>query len=264
MTYIKVSGEKEWNFARDGYMPLSPSILKEFERDVKGVYHVTDIAGLEKLARLQGRRVDIACFTKGSRGIASGLLTDAEALVTIDGKSSIDFTHDIHTKVDRNGIRWLSPRGGISAKVNGIVYQFKVQILKKVINNFEISKADKRSEELFGFGPNLSKLPDDIAVSNWIYDKDGKTKQEFLKYYYTEAKKLIDKQLIDQINKAISWMEKEQFKHDEILVHNFKIVNTKLIRSNIEAKAAVMWKRAFKAGMNKFKVIDQSVVENLG
>ena len=260
MTYIKVSGEKEWNFARDGYMPLSPSILKEFERDVKGVYHVTDIAGLEKLALLQGRRVDIACFTKGSRGIASGLLTDAEALVTIDGKSSIDFTHDIHTKVDRNGIRWLSPKGGISQNVNDIVYQFKVEMLRKVVNNFEISKADPRSEELFGY---KSKLPDDIAVSNWIYDKDGKTKQAFLKYYYTEANKLINKQLINQINSALKWNDKEQFKHDEILVHNFKIVNTKLIRSKLGNKAAVMWKRAFKAGMNKFKVIDQVVVENL-
>ena len=260
MTYTRPNREKEWRFAADGYMPLSPSILKEFERPVKGVYHVTDIKGLQRLALLQNRRIDISCFTKGSKGLSVGLLTDAEALVTLDGKSSVDFTSDVHTKVDRNGIRWLSPKGGISQNVNDIVYQFKVEMLRKVVNNFEISKADPRSEELFGY---KSKLPDDIAVSNWIYDKDGKTKQAFLKYYYTEANKLINKQLINQINSALKWNDKEQFKHDEILVHNFKIVNTKLIRSKLGNKAAVMWKRAFKAGMNKFKVIDQVVVENL-
>ena len=95
---------KEWQFAADGYIPLSPSILKEFERDVKGVYHVTDIEGLQKLAKLEGKRVDIATFSKGSKGLSGGLLRTAEVLVTLDGKSSIDFAGDVASKVDRNGV----------------------------------------------------------------------------------------------------------------------------------------------------------------
>ena len=107
------SHNKEWQFAADGFIPLSPSILKEFERDVKGVYHITDIKGLQKLARLQGKRVDIATFSKGSVGLGFGLLRSAEVLVTLDGKSSVDFASDVATKVDRNGIRWLSSHGSI-------------------------------------------------------------------------------------------------------------------------------------------------------
>jgi len=249
LEYVNIRDyNKEWQFAADGFIPLSPSILKEFERDVKGVYHITDIKGLQKLARLQGKRVDIATFSKGSKGLSVGLLRSAEVLVTLDGKSSIDFAGDVASKVDRNGIRWLSSHGSISKKVNDIVYAFGQEILKKVVDNFDI--------------PSKKNFAMSIDVGNWIHDKDGKTKRKFIKYYHTEAKKLINKQLIDKINKATG-TDYIQFKHNEILLHNFKIVNSKLIRSSDPDKAEKMWKNAEKAGMTKFDVIDQSEVAKL-
>ena len=245
------SHNKEWQFAADGFIPLSPSILKEFERDVKGVYHVTDIKGLQKLARLQGKRVDIATFSKGSLGLSLGLLRTAEVLVTLDGKSSVDFDSDVGTKVDRNGIRWLSSHGSISKRVNDIAFAFGREILKKVVSNFKIPEASD---------PVYSRtVPLHIRVGNWIHDKDGKTKRKFIKYYHTEAKKLINKKLIDKISKATE-PDYTQFKHNEILLHNFKIVNSKLIRSSDPDKAEKMWKNAEKAGMTKFDWIDQSEV----
>ena len=250
------SHNKEWQFAADGFIPLSPSILKEFERDVKGVYHVTDIEGLQKLAKIQGKRVDIATFSKGSKALSRGLLRSAEILVTLDGKSSIDFVNDIATKVDRNGIRWLSSHASGSDKVKDIAFAFGQKVLKKVVRNFKIS------EEVPGSGTRT--VPLHIRVGNWIHDKDGKTKRNFLKYYHTEAKKLINKQLIDKINKAVSSVDSlRAFGHDEILLHNFKIVNSKLIRSSDPDKAEKMWKNAEKAGMTKFDVIDQEKVAEL-
>jgi len=255
LEYINVKKyNKEWQFAADGFIPLSPSILKKFEKDVKGVYHVTDIKGLQKLARLQGKRVDIATFSKGSKGLSGGLLRTAEVLVTLDGKSSIDFAGDVASKVDRNGVRWLSSHGTISPEVNDIVFAFGQKILKKVVSNFKIS------EEVPG--SSTRTVPLHIRVGNWIHDKDGKTKRKFIKYYHTEAKKLINKQLIDKISKATE-PDYTQFKHDEILLHNFKIVNSKLIRSSDPDKAEKMWKNAEKAGMTKFDVIDQSEVAKL-
>ena len=249
LEYVNIrSHNKEWQFAADGFIPLSPSILKEFERNVKGVYHITDIQGLQKLARLQGKRVDIATFSKGSKGLSGGLLRTAEVLVTLDGKSSIDFAGDVASKVDRNGVRWLSSHGSISQEVNDIVFAFGQKILKKVVSNFDI--------------PSKKNFAMNIDVGNWIYDKDGKTKREFIKYYHTEAKKLINKQLIDKISKATE-PDYTQFKHDEILLHNFKIVNSKLIRSSDPDKAEKMWKNAEKAGMTKFDVIDQFEVAKL-
>ena len=254
LEYVNVKKyNKEWQFAADGYIPLSPSILKKFEKDVKGVYHVTDIKGLQKLARLQGKRVDIATFSKGSKGLSGGLLRTAEVLVTLDGKSSIDFAGDVASKVDRNGVRWLSSHGSISQEVNDIVFAFGQKILKKVVDNFDI--------------PSKKNFAMNIDVGNWIHDKDGKTKREFIKYYHTEAKKLINKQLINKINKAVSWYGSDKYErpfgHDEILLHNFKIVNSKLIRSSDPDKAEKMWKNAEKAGMTKFDVIDQYEVAKL-
>ena len=249
LEYVNIrKHNKEWQFAADGYIPLSPSILKKFEKDVKGVYHVTDIKGLQKLARLQGKRVDIATFSKGSKGLSGGLLRTAEVLVTLDGKSSIDFAGDVASKVDRNGVRWLSSHGSISQEVNDIVFAFGQKILKKVVDNFDI--------------PSKKNFAMNIDVGNWIHDKDGKTKRKFIKYYHTEAKKLINKKLIDKISKATE-PDYTQFKHDEILLHNFKIVNSKLIRSSDPDKAEKMWKNAEEAGMTKFDVIDQYEVAKL-
>ena len=260
LEYVNIRrSNKEWQFAADGFIPLSPSILKEFERDVKGVYHITDIKGLQKLARLQGKRVDIATFSKGSKGLSSGLLRTAEVLVTLDGKSSIDFAGDVSSKVDRNGIRWLSSHGRISQEVNDIVFALGRKILKKVVSNFKIPEA---SDPVYN-----RTVPLHIGVGNWIHDKDGKTKRKFIKYYHTEAKKLINKKLINKINDTFSWYVSDKYElpfgHDEILLHNFKIVNSKLIRSSDPDKAEKMWINAEKAGMTKFDIIDQYEVAKL-
>ena len=246
---------KEWQFAADGFIPLSPSILKEFERDVKGVYHVTDIEGLQKLAKLEGKRVDIATFSKGSKALSRGLLRKAEILVTLDGKSSIDFVNDIATKVDRNGIRWLSSHGGMSDRVKDIAFAFGQKILKKAVRNFDIPEGVP--------GSSTRTVPLHIRVGNWIHDKDGKTKRNFLKYYHTEAKKLINKSLIDKINKALSgkgWVP--YLGHDEILLHNFKIVSSRIILGDGD-KAEKTLKRAKKAGMGQFKKISAREIEHL-
>ena len=258
LEYVNIrSHNKEWQFAADGFIPLSPSILKEFERDVKGVYHVTDIEGLQKLAKLEGKRVDIATFSKGSKALSRGLLRSAEILVTLDGKSSIDFANDVATRVDRNGIRWLSSHGSAQVKVNDIAFAFGREILKKVVRNFDIP------EEVPG--SSTRTVPLHIRVGNWIHDKDGKTKRNFLKYYHTEAKKLINKQLIDKINKALSYPQAwiSHLGHDEILLHNFKIVSSRIILADNSDKAEKTLKRAKEAGMGQFKKISAKEIETL-
>ena len=268
--YVNVrKRNKEWQFMADGYLPLSPSILKEFEVDVKGVYHITTITGLKKLARLQGKRIDVSGFTKGSKGISQGLLNDGEVLVTLDGKSSIKFDRDANTRTDRNGIRWLSPGGNISKKLNDIVRGFKDDILQKIVKKLEVPKKLNKGKEEYIFKGKLYSadkiitLSDSIAISNYLNNADGKTKRKLIKYYYDEAKKLINAQLIAKMNNAVKWSDYEKFSHDEVLVHNFKIKGSKLIRSSDPDKAEKMWSKAEKSGMTQFDVIDQSDVEKL-
>ena len=234
----------------DGYLPLSPAILKEFEVDVKNVYHVTTIEGLKKVARLQGKRVDISGFTKGSKGVSKGLLNDGEILVKLDGKSSVEFDRDVNTRTDRNGIRWLSPNGNVSSRLNARIFQFGQKIFPKLIKHFDI--ASKGTKSMFKHD-----------VGNWIHDKDGKTKREFIKYYHQEAKKIINSTLIKAMQNDISYNDVMGFNHNEVLIHDFKITNSKLIRSSDPDKAEKMWNNATKNGMTKFDVIDQKDVENI-
>ena len=246
---------KEWAFASSGYLPLAPYLLEDMERDVKGFYHVTDIKKYDKLKSIQNRRIDIPCFTKGSMGLTKGLLTDGEVLVTLDGKASAFFEGDVNTYLDRNGLRWLSPKGNVSQRVNDIVFAFGVKIGDRVIGHFKITREDPMGRRLH--------LPTDIAIGNWIYDKDGSTKRKFMKFYYDEAKKLVNRPLIDKINKALGWRDNQNISHNEILVHNFKIVNTKLLVSEESDKAEKMWKQADEKGILDWDVIQAGDIPHL-
>ena len=247
---------KEWAFAAAGYLPLSPSILAEFERDINIAYHVTDIKNYPKVKKIQGRRVDIATFTKASHGVVKGLLTDGEVLVTLKGKTSVIFEGDVNTEVDRNGVRWIKPNGNVSQRVNDLVYGFSTDISEKVIKKFDVDTLD--------FTGRRSTLPDEIAIHNWIWDQPGGVKKQFLNYFYAEAKKLVNKPLIDKINKALGWRDNQNISHNEILLHNFKIIDTKLIINEESDREEKMWTRADKAGMGDLNIIYEGEVYDLG
>ena len=87
-------------------------------------------------------------------------------------------------------------------------------------------------------------------------------KRKFIKYYHTEAKKLINKKLIDKISKATE-PDYTQFKHDEILLHNFKIVSSRIILADDSNRAERTLKRAKEAGMGQFKKISAKEIETL-
>ena len=246
---------KEWAFAAAGYLPLSPSILAEFERDINKAYHVTDIKNYPKVKQIQGRRVDIAAFTKASHGVVKGLLTDGEVLVTLKGKTSVIFEGDVNTEVDRNGVRWLKPNGNVSQRVNDLVYGFSTDISERVIKKFDVDTLD--------FTGRRSTLPDEIAIHNWIWDQPGGVKKQFLNYFYAEAKKLVNKPLIDKINKALGWRDNQNISHNEILLHNFRIVETRMIRSEDPDKAAKMWQRAVDTKLTHLDIIEEGEIHSL-
>jgi len=213
-------------------------------------YTKIDVLSLDGKCIRQGRRIDIPCFTKGSRSIL-GLLTDAEILVTLNGKASAFFEGDVNTYLDRNGLRWLSTvgQGNVSKSINDIVYEFSMTILPEVVKEFGIQNTEKS---------NLQ-----IDVGNFIYDKDGSTKRKFMRFYYDKAKKLVRKPLIDKINRALGWRNNQNLSHNEILVHDFKIVNTKLIISEESSKSDRMFDRARKEELLHWDTIQASDVANL-
>lgn len=255
--FANKTGEKELEFIIAGMLPLSPSILKDFEKDVKGVYHVTSIEGFKKLLKLEGRRIDISTFSRGSDLISKGLLEEAEILVTLDGKSSIQFDADVHSGVDRNGVRWLRSNGSGIEKLKNIIFSITLDLQDQLVRWFDIPKKNEEGR----------RLPTHIAISNWIFDKPGNVKKEFIKIFMLRAKKALlasGAARIKQIIDAVPLEEPDKgfsINHNEILLHNFKIKDSKIILQGNKSDENLM-KRAKKAGMGKFKTINAREIRN--
>ncbi len=259
--FANKTGDKEHSFMSNGYLPLSPSLLKDFEKDIDHVYHVTDMEGLQKIVKLQGRRVDIATFTRGSEAVSVGLLSDPEVLVELEGKTSITFNADVHSAVDRNGIRWLKITISMNAKLKSIVQRFSNEITDRAIKAFDIPKKNKEGSRI---------IPNDIAISNWLFN-NPKEKRKFIKWYFDNSKNIMNKKFITQLMNAIPEDHVPQFarmSHNEVLLHNFKIIRSRLIvkGDTVSHGLEIDQQRLVKAkrlGMHKFKTINFKEIAKL-
>ncbi len=194
--YAVPDGSAEWKYANNYDMPLTPSILKKSEVTINKVYHVTDGDGLFKIAKLQGRRIDIPTFTKGSEGLSTGARTDTEFLIVLSGKSSFSSLGDFVSKLDRNGHRWIDHFGGKNYVVNN---KFSIKI-KKIMDA--------------KYGP----------LSNRAIDEKGaEFKRDFIKTYFDEAKKLMTPAVIQAVMDDLALAYMGYYTNDEVLLHNFKI-----------------------------------------
>ena len=245
--YAVSTGKKEWGYAASGGLPLSPSMLQAYEKDVTA-FHVTDIAGLPNVEKYQGKRKDLATFSRGSEGLAKGIYTVGELLLTLKGKSSFSATVDASTHLDRTGIRWLLP----TWKAKKLESLFTAKMLVKVT---AVYKDQIPESGVTYFEPIWQR------ITKMVTAMDGKDKNLFFKYYLDEAKKLITKELLEELIEEIEALnlQKGPFDNDEILLHNYKIIDTKVIMSNrpenvekLKANA-----KAAKLDISKYKTISQ-------
>ena len=206
---------KEWELASKGFLPLTPSIMKNFETPIKKAYHITDLEGLEMLKKLQNQKKQIPCFTKGSEGISGGARTMGQYMVELSGISSFESPSDISSELSRNGYRWLPPMTDNGSYVIDDLFSSKIK--KKMVKYFNIKGDDE-----WGIEPELQ-------IGNIVYDLDGKGKAKFIKWYFDEAKKLITKAFITKIKKSIGNAQGDMWNNNELFVHSIKILNVKTI-----------------------------------
>lgn len=204
--YISGDRKKEWELMIEGFMPLTPSILKEFEIFIPKVYHVTDFFEVKNIMKLQGKRKDIATFTKGSEGIAMGAIADAEVFFELEGYSSFQSGQDFESMLDRNGHRWLNPMKDKGLIVNN---KFTVPMKKAIVEKYN--------------------LKDRFGISSLVNNMSGKEKASFIKFYFNTAKKLTTKSLLKEIKESIEKTYSSDYNNNEILLHNFKVKSIKLI-----------------------------------
>jgi len=199
--YIAKKGQKEWELMKLGFMPLTPSILKDFEIFIPKAYHVTGLFSIEKVQKLQNKKIDLATFTKGSTGISKGAIEDADVIFELEGYSSFSAEQDFESVLDRNGHRWLQPLKDKDYVVNNkFTVPMKTAIVKK-------------------YGLN-----DRYEIESLVSKFDGKQKAEFIKFYIDESKKIITKTLLQEIKDSISKnYVMSGFDNNEILLHNYRI-----------------------------------------
>ena len=201
--YINNSSSfKEWSMMSDGYMPLTPSIMKEFQKPIDLAYHACDEAGLKTLKELQGSKNQISTFRRGGKGIAIGARSETQFIVELKGISSFWADVDIYSQISRNGNKWLDPK--MTDKDYVVNNKFSTPMRKKMIKYFDVK--------------------DRFEVKNVVSELDGKTKNKFIKWYFDEAKKLINKKLLDEIRVSIAKKHRGDWNNDEYFLHNIEIL----------------------------------------
>jgi len=202
------SAEKEWKLASEGYMPMTPSILKDFEIDIKLAYHTTDLNGLRALKKLQGSKKTVSAFTKGSEGLSQGARTVTEVLVELSGKSNFQAASDFYSALSRNGYKWLRPL---------------MTDKDYVVNNGFTVPMNKLMQEYLG-------VKDRFGIKTAVNDLDGKGKSQFVKWYMDESKKIITKKLLKQIQDSISKQNHHSFNNDELFLHSIKVEGVHVVQ----------------------------------
>jgi len=239
--YAAKGRKKEWELMIDWYMPLTPSILKDFEIFVPEAYHVTSIASLKNTIKIQGKKVDLPTFTRGSRGLSKGAIETAEVLLKVEGYSSFSADEDFESTLDRNGHRWLHPLKDEDYVVNN---KFSTKIAPIIVKKYNL---DNR-----------------YSVPNMVKAMNGKEKGEFVKFYYEEAKKLITKSLIDDIKDSISRSYAGAYDNNEILLHNFKIKEIKVVDNGDEHDVEENIQKILDMGIDIQGTITKHEIENIG
>jgi len=193
---------KEWEYAAKGYMPLTPSILKNFETKINKCYHICSIEDLPNLYKLQNKRKDISAFTIGSKGLANGVYGEANILVELEGYTSFHSPNDLESLRDRNGLKWL--RNDLVNNVSLYIRNnFSVKIWKEILDKYDASFMNLNSK---------------------IANLSNKEKANFIKNYFDLSKKIINKKLLNDIKELIQKEYQGEYTNDELLLHNFKIL----------------------------------------
>jgi len=91
-------------------IPISGPMFKRIWPDTirTTVFHTTDLAGLEKLKRLEGGKKSIsAFFSMMSRYMETGVATEGGIVAEMDADVLISARDDIMSEVDKQGRRWV-------------------------------------------------------------------------------------------------------------------------------------------------------------
>ena len=222
---------------KDLKIPLSPAIFKRIwpESVRSRVFHLTDLDGVGKLKKMQGKKKSISAFYNIVDYIlASGIKTDGGYVVELEGDVLAAAPDDISSQPDKTGRRWLtfsSLMNPSTASDPGMGGESKLKRIEKDLENLLVDILVKN-----GMGPYKKSLTTRELNRGWSYlgkSTGGKEKSIIIKDYIDGMEKIMkkyskplksvftdyafNKELVPDPDSG------EKAMWDEVVVNNFKI-----------------------------------------
>jgi hypothetical protein len=199
-------------------LPLTDKVTKSLGYGRNAIaYHATTIEYLKNLTKLGKSKKQLSTFSHGLGSLLNAISVKPDVVAKLEGRSVIDFSFDIFSHPDKDGLRWISTRGNKKSDF------FQQAINTKVIN---LMLSYYGSTDSIDAEYNF----DDLFYDDFVYQKvfntlTTKQKNEVIKLYFDNIAHLLEnKMYIDIVTEIINSSDKKVGSYDEIIMNRFKVI----------------------------------------
>jgi len=219
-------------------IPISTSMFKRIWPDTirATVFHTTDLAGLERLGKLEGGKKSIsAFFSMMSRYMETGVATSGGVVVEMDADILISARDDIMSEVDKTGRRWVMMSWFEYQTRDRTQFSKIEKDLNTLIANLvkkHIPK-DKEIQQTKHFGKDSGAAFDVWSNMKRHLKGDGQKLRVVIKDYFDGVEKIIKKHKKVMGNIFYGYAKSKRSTEDswdEQLVNNIKVKTVHLIK----------------------------------
>ena len=215
---------REENFYLDVPIPLSSAIFKRvWPDDIRTtVFHLTDVDGLDKLVKLQGKKKSISAFTSMDRYYYNrGVQTAGGIVAEIDGNVLIAAPTDIMSRPDNTGRRWTAFRAISGREKFGRIDDLTIKSIGK-----DVEKLFKQLITTY-YPDKLQPYSKKLANTQWQYigAHPLSDKRKIIADYIDGMEKIIKKHSAKLRGVFTRYLDRRRTDDawDEIIVNNIKI-----------------------------------------
>jgi len=229
-------------------IPISGPMFKRIWPDTirATVFHSTDLKGLEKLKKIEGRKKTIsAFFSMMNKYMESGIATEGGIVAEIEADVLISAKDDIMSVVDKGGRRWVemswfenaqsygNPAGfhkvekDLNTLIKDLVVKHLTPILGKngVVREHEYELWGNMKRHLKGDGKKISLVIKDYFDGMEKVIKRNKEVMGSIFYGYARSKRMTDnawdEQIVNNIKiKKIHVIQVKGYEDDEMVYHD--------------------------------------------
>jgi len=224
---------REENFYLDVPIPLSSSIFKRvWPDDIRTtVFHLTDVDGLDKLVKLQGKKKSISAFTSMDRYYYSrGVQTAGGIVAEIDGNVLIAAPTDIMSRPDNTGRRWTAFRAISGREKFGRIDDLTIKSIGK-----DVEKLFKQLITTY-YPDKLQPYSKKLANTQWQYigQHPLSDKRKIIADYIDGMEKIIKKHSAKLRGVFTRYLDRRRTDDawDEIIVNDIKIKQVHILTSD--------------------------------